>query len=63
VASSAPSVNHLLFADDSLLFFKANGEGATEISESLSLYCQAPGQRISLQKSSLSSSVKANDQR
>jgi hypothetical protein len=46
-------VNHLLFADDSLLFFKANGEGATEISESLSLYCQASGQRINLQKSSI----------
>jgi hypothetical protein len=53
VASSAPPVNHLLFADDSLLFFKANGEGATEISESLSLYCQASGQRINLQKSSI----------
>jgi hypothetical protein len=28
-------VNHLLFADDSLLFFKANGVGANEISQSL----------------------------
>jgi hypothetical protein len=53
VASSAPSVNHLLFADDSLLFFKANGEGANEISESLDLYCKASGQRINLDKSSI----------
>jgi hypothetical protein len=38
-------VNHLLIADDSLLFFKANGEGATEISESLNLYCMASDRR------------------
>jgi hypothetical protein len=31
VASTAPSVNHLLFANDSLLFVKANDEGAMEV--------------------------------
>jgi hypothetical protein len=35
VAPTAPAVNHLLFADDSLLFFKANAEGAREVKEVL----------------------------
>jgi hypothetical protein len=37
VASTAPAVNHLLFADDSLLLFKASDEGAMEIKELLEL--------------------------
>jgi hypothetical protein len=53
VAPSAPPVNHLLFADDSLLFFKATGGGATEVSNLLDKYCQASGQRINSSKSSI----------
>nr|XP_045088271.1 uncharacterized protein LOC123496916 [Aegilops tauschii subsp. strangulata] len=53
VASSAPPVNHLLFADDSLLFFKANVEGASEVHQLLDTYCQATGQRINFEKSSI----------
>ena len=34
-APSAQLVNHLLFADDSLFFFKANGMGAMEVSNLL----------------------------
>ena len=44
VASSAPVVSHLLFADDSLLFFKANRESAEAIKEALNNYCHAFGQ-------------------
>jgi hypothetical protein len=41
VAPSAPPVNHLLFVDDSLLFFKGTSAGAEELSHLLSSYCQA----------------------
>nr|XP_020198524.1 uncharacterized protein LOC109784346 [Aegilops tauschii subsp. strangulata] len=53
VAPSAPPVNHLLFADDSLLFFKISGGGATEVSNLLETYCQASGQRINAAKSTI----------
>ena len=43
VAPLAPPVSHLLFADDSLLFFKANGVGANEVNQVLDTYCQATG--------------------
>jgi hypothetical protein len=46
-------VNHLLFADDSLLFVKATNEGASEVMELLTKYCDASGQRINLEKSSV----------
>jgi hypothetical protein len=58
VAPLAPPVNHLLFADDSLLFFKGSREGAEALSSLLEVYCQASGQRIT-GRSHLSSSLKA----
>ena len=51
MAPGALRVNHLLFADDSLLLFKANGEGATEMSNLLQSYYQASGQRVNYNKS------------
>jgi hypothetical protein len=53
VALSTLPVNHWLFADDSLLFFKANGAGATEVSNLLQSSCQASGQKINNNKSSV----------
>jgi hypothetical protein len=53
VAPTAPAVNHLLFADDSLLFFKASTDGAREIKDVLEKYCKASGQRINMDKSSI----------
>jgi hypothetical protein len=53
VAESAPTVNHLLFADDSLLFFRADGEGARVVKEVFSLYCDASGQQVNLDKCSI----------
>jgi hypothetical protein len=53
VAPTAPIVNHLLFADDSLLFVKASEEGDQEAKTSLDKYCEASGQRVNLNKSSV----------
>jgi hypothetical protein len=46
-------VNHLLFADDSLLFIKANGDSARDARDTLDAYCRASGQRVNLDKSSI----------
>jgi hypothetical protein len=53
MASSAPEVNHLLFADDSLLFFEANTDSAARVKGLLKKYCDASGQRINVDKSSI----------
>lgn len=44
-APTAHLVNHLLFADDSLVMFKANLEGATIIRDTVKEYCSASGYR------------------
>ena len=53
MASTAPAVNHLLFANDSLLLFKSSVEGAVAVSNLLESYCVASGQRINHEKSSI----------
>jgi len=53
VAPSAPVVSHLLFADDSLLFFRASTENAWEIHDVLQVYCRASGQQVNMEKSSI----------
>jgi hypothetical protein len=51
VATTAPAINHLLFDDDSLLFVKASGGGAKEVSNLLVKYCDASGQIVNSDKS------------
>ena len=53
VAPGAPQVNHLLFADDSLLFFDATADMANRVENLLHKYCIASGQRINKEKSSI----------
>ena len=53
VAPSAPMVSHLLFADDSLLLFRANREHAKTVKNALDLYCCASRQQVNLEKSSI----------
>ena len=44
VAPSSLMVSHLLFADDSMMLFKANRENSEEVRNVLNLYCSASGQ-------------------
>ncbi|XP_060968531.1 uncharacterized protein LOC133035965 [Cannabis sativa] len=53
IASSAPPINHLMFADDTILFCRANEGEAETIIQCLSTYEQWSGQKCSMSKSSV----------
>ncbi|XP_031121175.1 uncharacterized protein LOC116024422 [Ipomoea triloba] len=53
VARGAPSISHLFFADDSLLFFKANVQEAGVIKQCLIEYESMSGQAVNFHKSSV----------
>ncbi|WJX27814.1 hypothetical protein P8452_16597 [Trifolium repens] len=54
VARSAPQLSHLFFADDSLLFSRANSDEARTIMKILKTYQNASGQVVNLDKSEAS---------
>jgi hypothetical protein len=49
----APGISHLLFADDSLLFFKATGQQANVVRKAIMSFEKATGQLISQSKCSI----------
>ena len=51
MALTSPVVNHFLFVDDSLLLFKASNECVNTVSNLLTTYCDASGQRVNNEKS------------
>ena len=53
VTLTVPAVNHLLFADDSMLLFKSSVEGADRVLNLLNTYCSASGKGINHEKSSI----------
>jgi hypothetical protein len=53
VCREAPSFNHLLFADDSLILMKATDESAQHLQNILSLYEAGSGKIINVDKSSI----------
>ena len=53
IAEEAPRLSHLSFADDSLIFCKANAMEAGQLRRILEVYREASGQLINIEKSSL----------
>ncbi|KAK9674045.1 hypothetical protein RND81_12G207300 [Saponaria officinalis] len=53
VCRNAPFISHLFFADDTIIFSKADGNNAMAIYDAINTYEQASGQRINLSKSEL----------
>ena len=53
VARGSPVISHLLFADDSLLFFKAPESQALRVKDTISLFQQGTGQVLSPGKCSI----------
>jgi hypothetical protein len=53
VCHAAPSINHLFFADDSLILMRARNEEADELKRILEVYERASGQMINKDKSSI----------
>lgn len=53
IAATAPPVNHLLFADDSLFFSLVNPKAGRRLKNILNLYETFSGQEVNLSKSSI----------
>jgi hypothetical protein len=53
ICNGAPSINHLLFADDSLVLIKATKDSARTLQNILLLYEVCSGQTINFDKSSV----------
>jgi len=61
ICRNAPSICHLLFADDSLILIQAKGEDAMPLWNSLELYEQCSVQMINKTKSAILYSPNISD--
>ena len=62
ICPRAPSISHLLFADDSLIFIRANKENALHLQGILHLYELCSGQIINKDKSTVLFSKNTSNQ-
>lgn len=60
---NGPKVSHLFFADDSLVFCKAEVEECRKVKDILRWYEEVSGQSINLQKSSISFSPNVTEEK
>lgn len=63
VSWRAPWINHLLFADDSLIFINAKIQSCTRLNEILRIYSQCSGQSVHKGKSAIYFSPNTPEQR
>lgn len=53
LSMQGPTLSHLLFADDTLIFLRASSLNYQNIIQILNAYCTTSGQEVSMQKSSI----------
>ncbi|CAN6676537.1 unnamed protein product [Malus baccata var. baccata] len=53
MSSSGPTVSHILFADDTLIFLKAEEDNCRHLISLIDTYCLASGQQVNKEKSSV----------
>lgn len=53
IARNSPTISHLFFTDDSLLFFKATKNDGIQVRRCLHIYEKASGQMVNYEKSAL----------